>query len=163
MFRDAGQNGVKCTIKVDVWALGCILCEASTGVKAFSNNMDVFNYIHSGKLEIFRATAEDPVMNTIYGLIPQMLELDPLKRVASGVIHAKFVKLSGLPEIEVQLHSEYAPNRDSARRAAHFEAIREESIVDLGSPPLSRLQQLLMIFRLPQRYRQLYPFSALKM
>jgi serine/threonine protein kinase len=82
------------TNKVDIWALGCILCELATTRTPFTSDFQLFQYLTSQlSLEIPELEFEPQWARCLIELINAMLGLEPSSRPSANYLRMKFASI----------------------------------------------------------------------
>ena len=82
------------TNKVDIWALGCILCELATSRTPFTCDFQLFQYLTSQRtLQIPELEFEPPRACCLTELINATLALEPSSRPSANYLRMKFASI----------------------------------------------------------------------
>ena len=78
--------------KVDIWAMGCILYELSTGTRAFKTDRAVISYslFHEHKEVVLDDTFDSDSIKTIKKHIIDLIQIDPADRPSASFLSNEF-------------------------------------------------------------------------
>ena len=78
--------------RVDIWGMGCILYELSTGTRAFKTDRAVISYslLHKNKEVVVDNTFDSDSVKTITKHIIHMIQIDPLDRPSASFLSKEF-------------------------------------------------------------------------
>jgi serine/threonine protein kinase len=93
--------------KVDVWAMGCILYEFATGIRAFKSDWEVLRHRFSGKNVnvVLDDSFDMHSVELITKHIVDMLQVDPADRPSASILSNEFNRQLELAQHSVLLHA----------------------------------------------------------